>query len=152
MKIREIMKKDVISVRPQDNAREVLLRLFKMQISGLPVVDDSGKLVGMFTEKSVLSYMLPSYVEKVGKFIYEENPKVIKKKFVELGDMKVEQLMRREVVTTKEGVTLCEVAKDMLTRKARRVPVVDASSKVVGIVCRGDILKALAGEAGLAIE
>jgi CBS domain-containing protein len=148
MKVKEIMTKDVVSVKPDTSAKEALGLLFKMQISGLPVIDGQGKLVGMFTEKEILSYTLPSYVEKVGRFIYEENPKSTKRKFTELGNLKVSQLMRKDVVTTAEDTTLCEVARIMLTQKARRLPVLDKSGKVVGIVARGDILKAIEGETG----
>lgn len=152
MKIKEIMKKEVVSVKPEDNAMDVLNLLFKREISGLPVIDTQGKLVGMFTEKDILSYVLPSYIEKVGRYIYEENPKSIKKKFSDLSKIKVSQLMRREVITAKEDTTLCEVAKDMLTQKARRIPVLDKTGKVAGIVARCDVLKALAKEAEIPLK
>lgn len=147
MKVKEIMVKDVTSISPETGVDEALDLLEKMQISGLPVIDENGKLAGMFTEKDILSYILPSYIEKVGRFIYEENPKSTKRKFMELSKIKVRQLMRRDVVTTTEDTALCEVARIMLTQKARRIPVVDKSGKVVGIVARCDILKAFAKEA-----
>lgn len=140
MKVKEIAVRDVVSIKPDDNARAALDLLFKMQISGLPVIDGQGKLVGMFTEKEILSYMLPSYIEKVGRFIYDENPKAIKKKFAELSNLKVSALMRKDVVTTSEDVALCEVARVMLTQKARRLPVVDKAGRVIGIVARSDVL------------
>ncbi|PIP20804.1 MAG: hypothetical protein COX40_02800 [Candidatus Omnitrophica bacterium CG23_combo_of_CG06-09_8_20_14_all_40_11] len=146
MKVEEIMIRDVASISPETGVDEALDLLEKMQISGLPVIDENGKLEGMFTEKDILSYILPSYIEKVGRFIYEENPKSTKKKFMELSKIKVRQLMRKDVVTTTEDTTLCEVARIMLTQKARRIPVVDKSGKVVGIVARCDILKAFAKE------
>ncbi len=146
MKVKEIMTKDVVSIKPDDNAKDALALLFKMQISGLPVIDSQAKLVGMFTEKDIISYILPSYIEKVGRFIYDENPKSTKKKFLDLSKMTVSQLMRKDVVTTSEDTPLCEVARIMLTQKARRLPVLDKSGKVVGIVARGDVLKALAKE------
>lgn len=151
MKIKEIMTKEVVSVSPQDNVLEALRILSKMQISGLPVMDKEGKLVGMFTEKEVLSFILPSYIEKVGKFIYEENPKSTKRKFSELSKIQVSQIMRKDVVTTSEETTLCEAARVMLTQKARRIPVLDKSGKVVGISARQDILKALAREAEISL-
>jgi len=152
MKVKEIMQKDVVSVKPEDNVMDALRFLFKMRISGLPVINAQGKLVGMFTEKDVLSHILPSYIEKVGRFIYEENPKSIKKKFMELDKVKVSQLMRRDVITTNEDTSLCEVARIMLTQKARRLPVVDKSGKVVGIVAREDVVKAYAKEAEWKID
>ncbi len=147
MKVKEVMIKDVTSLKPEDSAQAALGLLFKMKISGLPVVGRDGKLVGMFTEKGILRHILPSYVEKVGKFIYEENPKSTRKKFAALSSMKVSDIMRTEVVTTTEDVTLCEVARLMLTQRARRVPVVDKAGKVIGIIARCDILKAMAKEA-----
>ena len=147
MKVKEIMKKEVTSINPDDNALEALKQLFKMKISGLPVIDAQGKLVGMFTEKEVLSYILPSYIERVGSFVYEENPKATKKKFAALSAIKVSQIMRKEVVTTSEDTTLCEVARIMLTLKARRLPVIDKSGKVLCIIARCDIAEALAKEA-----
>lgn len=146
MKVKEIMVKDVASISPETVAHEALDLLEKMQISGLPVIDENGKLVGMFTEKDILSYMLPSYIGKVGGFIYEENPKSTRKKFMELNKIKVSQLMRKDVVTTTEDTTICEAARVMLTQKARRLPVVDKMDKVVGIVARCDILNAFAKE------
>jgi len=147
MKVREIMKEKVVSVRPQDNALEALRQLFKMKISGLPVVDEQAKLQGMFTEKEVLSYVLPSYIEKVGSFVYEENLKATRKKFSELAVLPVSQIMRKEVVTVSGETTLSEAARIMLTQKARRLPVIDKSGRVVGMVARCDVLESLAREA-----
>ena len=143
MKVKELMIKDVISVSPDTNAKEALDLLLKMQISGLPVIDDKNKLVGMFTEKEVLSAILPSYIEKVGRFIYQENPKAVKQKILALRNMKVKEIMRKEVVTVDDDTALCEVARIMLTLKVRRIPVLNKAKEVVGIVARGDIMKAL---------
>jgi len=147
MKVKEIMTKKVTSLSPDSNAQEALYLLQKMQISGLPVVDAQGKLVGMFTEKDILRHILPSYIERVGRFVYEENPKSIKNKFQELVNLTVSQLMRKEVVTINEDTNLCEVARLMLTQKVRRIPILNKEKKVIGIVAREDIIKAYAKEA-----
>jgi CBS domain-containing protein len=147
MKIKEIMAHEVTSLKPEGNAMEAMHLLFKMQISGLPVVDAKGKIVGMFTEKGILRHILPSYIEKVGRFVYEENPKSTKKKFSELNKMTVAGIMRKDVVTTTEETTLCEAARVMLMQRARRLPVVDKTGKVVGIVARCDVLRAFARDA-----
>lgn len=147
MKIKEVMVKDVQGLSPDISVKEAMDILLKRRISGLPVIDKAGKLVGMFTEKNILSYLLPSYIEKVGRFVYEENPKATKKKLSELCQIKVSQLMRKEVITATEDVALCEAARIMLTQKARRLPVVDKEGKVVGIIAREDILKAMNKEA-----
>lgn len=152
MKVKEIMAKEVISLRPEENARDALKRILELKISGLPVIDNKNKLVGMFTEKDILKNILPSYIERVGKFVYEENPKSTKKKFQDLVNVPVSKLMRREVVVVDEDASLCEVARLMLTQNARRLPVLDREKNVVGIVAREDIIKAYIKEAKWAIE
>ena len=147
MKIKEIMTREVKSISPDATVPEALDLLEKLEISGLPVIDEKDKLLGMFTEKDILSHILPSYIHNVGRFVYEQNPKATKRKFAELSKIKVRQLMRHDVVTVTEDTTLCEVARMMLTQKARRIPVLDKSGKVVGIVARCDVLKAFEKEA-----
>ncbi len=147
MRVKEIMTKEIISISPEISAKDALEALFKNHISGLPVIDNDKKLVGMFTEKEVLRAVLPSYVSKVGKFVYEENPKAVKRKMAALGKVKVKEIMRKEVVTTNEDIALCEVARLMLMHSARRIPVVDKNGIVKGIVAREDIVKAFAKEA-----
>ena len=149
MKVKEIMTREVNSISPDISAWEGLMELSNNKISGLPVINQHGKLVGMFTEKEVLSFILPSYVEKVGHFIYEENPKSTKTKLSALNKLTVGQLMRKEVVTISEEVALCEAARVMLIQKARRLPVLDKSGKVVGIIAREDVLKAFIQETGV---
>ncbi len=147
MKAKDIMTRDVMSLSFESSVKEALDLLREKEISGLPVVDKEGKFLGMLTEKEILSRILPSYISKVGRFIYEENPKSTRKKLSEIVNLNVSQLMRKEATTTTEDVTLCEVAHIMLTHKSRRIPVLDKSGKMVGIVTRGDVLSAFMKEA-----
>jgi len=147
MKVKEIMVRDVKSISPDINVKEALDTLWKTGISGLPVIGENNKLVGMFTEREALAYLLPSYIGQVGKFVYEDNPKVIKKKLAELAQVKISQIMRKDVVTVTQDMALYELARVMVTEKARRTPVVDEQGKVIGMVSRVDILPALIKEA-----
>jgi len=152
MKIKEIMTKKITSLSPEMNAKEALELLQRMKISGLPVIEGGNKLVGIFTEKEVLRNILPSYIENVGSFVYEENPKSIKRKFEDLVNLTVSQLMRKDVVTVDENASLCEVARLMLVQKVRRIPVLDKEKRMAGIAAREDIIKAYAKEAGWTID
>jgi len=149
MKIKEIMEKELISLSKDTKIKDAFLKLLKMRISGLPVLDENSKLLGMFTEKDILKAILPGYLDKVGRFVYEANPKIVKKKLLEIQDLTVGELMRHEVVTVDEDTTLCEVARLMLTQNVRRIPVLNKEKKVVGIVAREDILREFAKEVGL---
>ena len=143
MKISEIMTKNVRTLLPDTTVTDALKALLSQKISGLPVVDNSGRLVGMFTEKDVLKNILPSYVSQVGKFAYENSPKTVTNKVAKLSELKVSELMRKEVVEALEDTPAYEVARVMLTQNVRRVPIVDKDKKMVGIVSRSDVLEAV---------
>ncbi|MDD5450079.1 MAG: CBS domain-containing protein [Candidatus Omnitrophica bacterium] len=143
MKIKEVMVKKVITLSPDTPVKDATAKLSELEISGLPVVDSAGKLVGMFTEKEVLKFILPSYVEQVGRFVYENTSKGIQNKMAAMNNLKVKDLMRKDVTTVKEDTSLFEVARIMLTQKVRRIAVVDDSAKLVGIVSRADVMKGM---------
>jgi CBS-domain-containing membrane protein len=145
MKVKEIMQRDVKSLKPDDNAREALVTLLKLQISGLPVIDRRKKLAGMFTEKEILTKILPSYIKNVGSFVYDADPKVLKEKIAHFSGLKVKDVMRTDVVTVEEDTAVYEAAHLMLTHKARRLPVLNKAKEVVGILARVDVVKALYG-------
>ncbi len=140
MKIGELMTKDVYTLTPEIPALEAVRLLLEQKISGLPVVDASHKLVGIFTEKDVLKGILPSYVLKVGHFIYQNSPQTIKNKVAKLTHFKVADVMHKDVVKVNAETAVSEVAHIMLTQNVRRVPVVDAANKIVGIAVRSDVL------------
>lgn len=143
MTVKDIMVKKVITLSPEMRADEALQKLLEKEISGLPVVDKNNKLVGMFTEKSILAAILPSYIEKVGQFVYDADSKKLADKVRKLSRIDVKDVMRKEVVAVSEETSLYEVARIMLIQKIRRVPVVDKDNTVIGIIARQDVLRAL---------
>lgn len=151
MKVADIMTREVTSIVPEASATEAVELLLKKQISGLPVIEDNRKLVGMFTEKEVLGGILPSYVDKAGSFAYQDNPKAVKQKVISMRGQRVKELMRRNVITVKEEAKLFEAARIMLIQKCRRLLVLNQAGEVVGIVSRGEVLRALFQEASRAV-
>lgn len=149
MKVKEIMTKKVITIKTHMSAKEALAIMLKTRVSGLPVVDFTGKLVGMFTGSAILTFVLPSYLDKVGGFVYEENPKAIIKRLQELEKVRINKLMEKEVITVNQDTPLSEAARIMLTHKIRRLPVLNKENQLVGIVVRKDIIKALAKGMGI---
>ena len=147
MRVKDIMVKEVATLSPEMSVRDAANILADRRISGLPVIDAAGKIIGMFTEKEILKEILPSYVEQVGKFVYETDTKAIRKKLASLNEVRIKEVMRREVLTITEDASISEAARVMLTQKARRLPVVDKDNKLTGIVARIDVLKAFTKEA-----
>ena len=143
MKVEDVMSKDVKSILPGTSVSEAIKELKKNKISGLPVIDKNNKLAGMLTEKGIMKYLLPSYISKVGAFVYSNNPKAIKNKVQELmSERKVDDIIRKDVITVSPDTSLSELARIMLIKSVRRVPVLDKSNNVVGIVAREDVLRA----------
>jgi CBS domain-containing protein len=148
--IKDVMSTDVKSIPPEMNAREALGLLVKTGMSGFPVINAKGEAVGVFTEKEILSAILPGYIKSVGSFVYTSDSKSELKKLAGLEKFLVKDLMRKEVPTIEDDATLSEASKMMLTRNERRLIVVKGKS-AVGVVTRRDVVMALAKEAGVTL-
>jgi CBS-domain-containing membrane protein len=114
-RVKDIMTTNVVAVRPDASHREMAGMLRAHRISGLPVVDAEGIVVGVVSETDLLTRRAAA-----GRTA---------------GD-----LMTRPAVTTDPDKLVSTVARLMSRRKLRRVPVVDRRGRLVGIVCRSDVL------------
>jgi len=158
MRISEIMNRNVILLSPKMTIREAYEIFMKNNISGAPVVED-GKLVGILTLKDILK-VIKDRMESVGLYVLPtpfdfldiipyQIPVESRESFKDLSNILVEEVMRRRVHYVTPDSDVLE-ALDMLVRKGiSRLPVVDENMKVVGIVTRSDILRALANSDGV---
>jgi CBS domain-containing protein len=136
MKVREIMTKNVITAHENETMREVVLRLREKKITGVPVVNDEGKVVGIFSETDILN-KLPDILIDADKI-----PLVDVK---ELTDHRIRDIMSKPPITVSPDDDIKTVAKIFLTKYIHRVPVIE-NEKLVGIVSLGDVLKAFSKE------
>jgi CBS domain-containing protein len=113
------------------------------------VVDEQRRVVGMITEKEIIGMALPQYTEQLGDFDYILNEEPFIKMIAEADKIKVKDIMRKEVLCVSEDVSIPEVARLMIAKKARRIPVLDRDKKLVGIIARADIVKKIAKETGI---
>ncbi len=137
---RDVMTSPVITVRPDTPIKEVARLLLTHHISGVPVVDEAGKLVGILTEADLLYKERPE-VEEGGLL------RLFRRGHLAEAERKAEGLVARDlmtspVITVTEDTPIREIASLMTRRRINRVPVV-RDGQVVGIVSRADILKAL---------
>ncbi len=142
---REIMTKNVITVRPEDDVEKVARLLVEHQVSGLPVVDGEGKVVGIITEGDLVvqekKVKAPAYSIILGGVIYLES---LNKFFEQLKRTIAEQvdgLMTSKVHTVGPDSTVQEIATIMAEKGVNRLPVVDEAGKLLGIVTRQDVIK-----------
>ncbi len=115
MQARDIMTPNLITVSPTDTVQRLAQVLTEAGISGAPVVDDTGEIVGIVSEADVIS--------KRGS--------------------RVEEVMHRSVVTVPEDTLVGEVCSTMTRNNINRVPVL-SGDRLVGIVTRADIVRAIA--------
>lgn len=132
MKVKEIMTQNVISIRDDLSIKDAVIILRKNKISGVPVLDKSGNVVGIFSESNILD-KLPD--------ILEEADKIPMVDVQELTSPPVSDVMGKPPIIVNSDEDIRNVAKIFLEKYIHRVPVVD-NGKLVGIVSLGDVLKA----------
>jgi CBS domain-containing protein len=97
----------------------------------------------MFTEKEILTNILPSYLNNIGVVAYDVAKKTIKERINALLLLTVKDIMRTEVISVREDTSIFEIARIMIKDKTRRIPVLNNNNEVVGIIARVDIMKFL---------
>ena len=149
MKAKDIMIPFHDYLKPDDTLREAVNLLRgavrgekKVGVMGLPVLDEKGKLVGMLSMTDILRAVYPSYMSmmNLGDFTWDGMLESLAKK---AGDRKVKELMASPVVTIHEDDPLMECVDRILRKHVRRMPVLDKTGKVVGMVYIRDIFFAI---------
>jgi len=141
------MTKDVITVTMDDNVEKCASLLIKHNLSGLPVLDESGKLVGIVTEGDLIRRASrikgPAVLEVLGGLIYLDSPKKFMDELKNSMGQKAGDVMTKKVVTIDPEQTIEEGATLLVEKKVKRLPVVDKKGELVGIVSRRDIMSYL---------
>jgi len=146
MQAKDIMSKEVITVNKDTSIEEIAKTLIDHHISGVPVVDDDHRLIGIVTEGDLLHQetapRLPGVFSILGGFIYFNGVERYKDDFKKLSATKAEEIMTSDVITIKEDMDVHDIAAIFVNKNINRVPVL-RNKKLMGIVSRADILKAL---------
>jgi CBS domain-containing protein len=148
---KDIMTKDVVTVTPDTSIEELSTLLVSNEISGAPVVNADGTIVGMVTENDLISrnkrLHIPTVVSFLDAVIYLESSKKFSDDVKRLTATKVGDICAKKIVTITEDTTLTDIATIMSEKNVHLLPVV-RSGKVVGIVGKRDVVKAVAQQAG----
>ena len=147
---KDIMTRDVLTVKPDTSIEELSSILVNNEISGVPVVDDSGALFGIVTENDLISrnkrLHIPTVVSFLDAAIYLESSKKFEQEVKRLTATRVGDICSRKVVTITEDTTVIDIATIMSEKKVQLLPVIKAD-KVVGIVGKRDMVKAVIRQA-----
>jgi CBS domain-containing protein len=144
MKAKDIMTTAVVSVRPDTDIREIARLLLDRRISGVPVVEEGGKLVGIVSEGDLMrrpetgSERTPSWW--LDMFASPEDSAW---EFVKSHGRRAKDVMTANVITVAEDAGLAKIATILEHNRIKRVPVV-RDGEIVGIVSRANLLQGLA--------
>jgi CBS domain-containing protein len=145
MQAADVMVTNVITVGPDASVQDVARLLLASRVSGVPVVDADGNLLGIVSEGDLMrrveagtgrsrSWWLEIFASR----------EVLAREFIKEHSRKVTDIMTRQVVTATPDAPLSAIANLLEKNAIKRVPIV-SNGKVVGIVSRANLLQALAG-------
>ncbi len=148
--VADVMTPNPLTASPETPISDVIKTIAERRISGLPVVDGSGKLVGVVSETDLMwretGVTPPAYIMLLDSVIYLENPSRYEKDLHKALGQTVADVMTSTAITTTPETDLAKAAKLMHDRRIHRLPVVDGEGQVVGILTRGDIVRAMAAD------
>lgn len=141
MRVRQIMTEAVKTAHPDAKIRDVAMVMCFNSISGMPVVDDQGMIVGMISEKDILWGMFPKLQD------YMEHPEAVdfealEREYKDVVHMRVADLMSTRVFTVEPDMPVLKAASVMFRYRIRRIPVAE-NGRLVGIISIGDVHKAI---------
>jgi CBS domain-containing protein len=147
----DVMTSDVITVDPDMTVQALAALLAANGISGAPVVDSSGGLVGIISEGDLLHRAeigtAQRHRERRRSWWLDHFASDLAREYVKSHGRAVKDLMTRDVVTVTEDTDLAEVADLLEAKRIKRVPVM-REGKVVGIISRANIVRAVGATKG----
>jgi len=138
MKAKDIMTTTCVVVSPDNSVRHAADLMLRCDVSGLPVVDDDGMVVGMLTEGDLLNR------SELGCFHSDEQPEEGNRasRFIKSWSWKVADVMSKDPLVVSEDTSIIEVATLLKARGYKRVPVV-RDRRLIGVVSRRDLLRVI---------
>ena len=146
MTIEEVMTRDVITVGPTTPIHKAAQVMVQHGVSGLPVVDDDGRLVGMISEGDLIVRQKRRGERPWWRRFFEDAEQLAHE-YQRATGTTVGEVMSRPVISISPAWGIEMVATILQNKGIRRLPVVQ-DGQIVGIVSRADLIKALAAEGG----
>jgi len=146
LKVKDIMTKELITVSPETEIVHATKLLLENRINGVPVADETGKLVGILCQSDLIAQQkklpIPSFFTFLDGLITLTSMKQFEKEVQKIAATTVTQAMTSSPVAVEPDTGIEEVAALMVDNNFHTIPVVD-EGKLVGIVGKEDILRTL---------
>ncbi len=143
MQVKDVMTKQVVTVRPRTPLKDVARTMVARRVSGMPVVDDDGSVLGVVSEGDILvkERGRPGTGSLLDHLLEVNGHEAGKHEARDAADA-----MTSPPVTIRPDRPVAEAASLMLDRCVNRLPVIDKHGKLVGIVTRADLVRAFVRE------
>lgn len=139
MLIKEMMTTPVKKVPEWYTVKETADFLVQNDITGVPVVNKAGEMVGIVTERDLIRYCLPSYLELLGDVPYLPDTNFIRS-IKQEEDHAISELMTVDVITVQDDATMTQVAALMVAKHLKRIPILHGE-ELIGIISRKDLVR-----------
>jgi CBS domain-containing protein len=137
--VKDVMTTEAVAVGPTASFKEMVVKMRRSQISALPVVDGEGRAIGVVSEADMLNKEADLDKEPgtlSGLLRFGEREKA--------DGVTAAELMTKPPVTIGPGAPLAEAARLMRDRRVKRLPVINETGLLIGIVSRADVLSVFA--------
>jgi CBS domain-containing protein len=142
VKARDIMNEKAVKVSPEDRLEDVVLAMSEGGISGVPVVEPDGKVVGVISEKDIIRRMLGGRSGSI-MTLMAGCLRAGGCLCTRVRDLPAREIMTSPAVTVRDDATLAEMADLLAGRQVNRLPVTDGDGRLLGILARSDIVNAM---------
>ena len=150
----DVMQRDMVTVSPNDTLRDALALMTQNHVTGLPVMDEKSRCIGLITASDILGFeeehaedrpdgsMMQLFNNEIGRW---ESVPISAFGLEEFGDVHVEEVMSRELISVDRDTPLRQVAQKMLDQDIHRVLVMDDRFSLYGIITSFDFVRVVAG-------
>ena len=143
----DIMSREVITVSVDTSIQDLARILLSKHISGVPVVDEGGKLLGIVTESDLIfqnkKLQVPAVITILDSFLFLDSPEKMERELKKIAGATVKDIYTETVISIKAETALDEIATIMTEKKIHTLPVLSDSGEMLGIVGKKDILRTI---------
>ncbi len=146
VQVKDLMVKDVISASPSASVKDVMTSFVTKKIGGVPIIDEDGVLRGIVTDGDILRAISPvdrrihDYFSLI-TYVAEED---MENRLNELADREIIRIAKTNgIVTVHPEDEMKKVVTLLSKHHFKKLPVVDKSNHVVGVISRGDVIRSI---------
>ena len=152
MKAADIMVRDVVTVKPDDDVATAIQLLAEHDVSALPVVDDSGQVIGLVSEADLVRRIEIGTERHRPWWLEAITPATtLAGEFAKSHGLAVHEVMSTHIVSAGEETPLAEIASLLEKHRIKRVPIL-RDGKLAGVVSRSNLIQALASSPAVSVE